>query len=446
MTNPRNRAAGVAFATVVATVALALLLAVPNVGASLVTNSPVLTPQPPGHQLLRDAESMPAFLNGSIVNTVYLQGNFVGTVNASNSTFGMEPMVAQAAVGVTPTVYPTARTHVPVFTVLVPWWGPASAPYAPAYHPVAYGIQEMCAPATVAVCWDHPATINVPGLGTVPLPGHDHLIGTAAGNLDTWWNLKVVLVYNESYWPGLNGTFGSNSITSIADLTVAQTAGAVSASLITNDFLNFAVASVTGYYNPTEPSPSTALQLSESMPAFLNGHVVNTIYENGFFTSSNVSRRSTYGMEPLLTEPGIGAQDIHDPIAPVSEPNFIVLVPWWGPSSAPYAPAYDPAAYGIQLMCAPDSIALCYDHPSTIDVPGLGVVPLPGHDHLITTVAGHMDTWWSLIVVLVTNASVFPNLAGTHGITSLAALTAAQMAGQASADLDTNTYLNFEVA
>ena len=43
----------------------------------------------------------------------------------------------------------------------------------------------MCAPATRAVCWDPPATLDVPGLGVVPLPGHDHLIGTTAGFPDT---------------------------------------------------------------------------------------------------------------------------------------------------------------------------------------------------------------------------------------------------------------------
>jgi hypothetical protein len=445
MTNPRNRAAGVALATVVTTLAVAFLMAVPSAGANLVTTSPPLTPQPTPRPLLSAAEQMPAWLNGSIVNTIYLQGNFVGTVNASNRTFGMEPMVGQPAIGVTPNVYPTARAHIPDFTVLVPWWGPKATPYAPAYNPTAYGIREMCAPATIAVCWDHPATINVPGLGTVPLPGHDHLIGTAAANKDTWWNLKVVLVLNKTYWPGLTGSQQAHPITSIAALTAAQALGATSATLGTNDFLNFAVASPSGAFNATQPPASRALQLAEQMPAFLNGSVVNTLYENGFFTSSNATPMGAFGMEPLLAGAGIGAPDIHDPIAPVREPAFIVLVPWWGNSTAPYAPAYDPAAYGIRLMCAPDSIALCYDHPATIDVPGLGVVPLPGHDHLITTSFHHTDTWWSLIVVLVTNASVFPNLAGTHGITSLSALTAAQAAGQASKDLGTNTYLNFEV-
>jgi hypothetical protein len=445
MTHPKNRATRFAFAGVFATLALALLVVLPNVGASPVTTSPALTAQPAPHMQLSQAEQMPAYLNGSIVNTVYLQGNFVGTDNASNATFGMEPMVGQPAIGVTPTFYPTAVTTIPAFTVLVPWWGPAATPYAPAYNPAAYGIRVMCAPATIAVCWDHPATINVPGLGTVPLPGHDHLIGTTAGYKDTWWNLKVVLILNASYWPGLLGGHQTNGITSIDGLAIAQRAGAASATLGTNDFLNFAVVSPTGTFNATEPPASHALQLAEQMPAFLGGKVVNTLYENGFFTSTNATLNFTSGMEPLLAGAGIGAPDVRDPINPLHEPPFIVLVPWWGPASAPYAPAYDPAAYGIQLMCAPDSIALCYDHPATIDVPGLGVVPLPGHDHLITTSFHNTDTWWSLIVVLVTNASVFPNLAGTTGITSLTALNAAQAAGDASADLATNTYLNFEV-
>jgi hypothetical protein len=446
MTNPRNRAAGVAFASVFATFAVALLLTVPNAGASLATTSVALTPQPAPNRLLNFSEQMPAYLNGSIVNTIYLQGDFVGTVNAPNATFGMEPMASQAAIGVTPTLFPTATRNIHDFTVLVPWWGPASAPYDPAYNPAAYDIREMCAPATIAVCWDHPATIDVPGLGVVPLPGHDHLIGTAAGYRDAWWSLKVVLVFNESYWPGLQGGLRqSHPITSFAALKVAQSVNATSATLPTNDFLNFAVASPSGAFNATEPPASPSLQMAEQMPAFLNGKVVNTVYENGFFTTSNATRNFSFGLQPLLAGPGIGAPDIHDPIAPFNEPPFIVLVPWWGPASAPFDPAYNPAAYGIELMCAPESIAICYDHPTTIDVPGLGVVPLPGHDHLITTAFHHADTWWSLIVVLVTNASVFPDLAGTHGITSLAALIAAQAAGQASADLDTNTYLNFEV-
>jgi hypothetical protein len=446
MTNRRTRTARFAFASVVATFALAILMVAPNAGAAAPPTSPALTPQPTPRHLLSQSEQMPAFLNGSIVNTIYLQGNFVGTVGAPNSTFGMEPMVGQAAIGVTPNVYPTNPSTIPAFTVLVPWWGNASAPYAPAYDPAAYHIRTMCAPATIAVCWDHPATIDVPGLGVVPLPGHDHLIGTTANYQDTWWNLKVVLVFNESYWPGLMGTHRLHGITSIAALHVAQSVGATSATLGTNDFLNFAVANSAGGYNATEPRASFALQKAEQMPAFLNGTVVNTVYENGYFTSSNATFNPIFGMEPLLSGPGVGFPDIHDPIAPVNEPDFIVLVPWWGPASAPYDPAYNPAAYGIKLMCAPDSIALCYDHPATIDVPGLGVVPLPGHDHLITTRFGGTDTWWSLIVVLVTNSSVFPNLAGTTGINSLAALTAAQAAGEASADLGTNTYLNFEVA
>lgn len=446
---PRDlRTSGGAAIGVLATLAVGLLLLVPNAGAAAVTNapsSPALTPQPPAHHLLSRAEMMPAFLNGSIVNTIYLQGDFVGTIKPANATFGMEPITGLPSIGVTPSVFPTNPRTIHPFIALVPWWGPASAPYAPAYHPAMFGIDEMCAPATIAVCWDHPATIVVPGLGNVPLPGHDHLITTAAGFADSWWNLDVVLVLNQSFWPNLNGT-GSHAINSLAELTAAQAAHQASATLGTNDFLNFAVATPQGGFSATEPRASPALQKQEQMPAFLNGKVVNTVYENGFFSSSNASGNARFGGEPLLAEPGVGAPDIHDPIASAAEPPFIVLVPWWGPSGAPYAPAYDPAAYGIQLMCAPESITLCYDHPTTIDVPGLGVVPLPGHDHLITTSAHHTDTWWSLIVVLVTNSTVFPDLNGTHGINSLASLQAAEAAGDASAMLSTNTYLNFEVA
>lgn len=445
MTHLPNRTTRAAFAGVLGTLALALLLVVPNAGAAPVTNGPLAnTPQPPPLPLLNHSEQMPAFLNGTVVNTIYLQGYFVGTLNASNATFGGEPMVGQPAIGVTPTVYPTDPAHIAPFIALVPWWGPASAPYAPAYHPAQYGIREMCAPATVAVCWDHPATINVPGLGVVPLPGHDHLIGTAAGWNDVWWSLKIVLVLNQSYWPGMVGR-QANSIVSFADLATAQAAGAASSTLGTNTFFNFAVVRANGSFNPTPPKPSAALVAQESMPSFLRGKVVNTLYENGYFDGGNATHAWRYGMEPLLAAPEVGTNATHFPQIRANIDPFYVLVPWWGPASAPYAPAYDPAAYGIQLMCAPATISVCYDHPATIDVPGLGVVPLPGHDHLLGDSAMHQDIWWQVIVVLVTNASVFPDLNGTHGITSLSALTAARAAGDVSANLPTDVFLNFRV-
>lgn len=238
MTPRKIRMIGGATAGVLATFAVALLLVVPNAGATSPTTSPALTPQPPAHPLLSHAEQMPAFLNGTIVNTIYLQGDFVGTINATNSTFGMEPMAGQPAIGVTPNAYPTNPANINPFIAMVPWWGPASAPYAPAYNPAAYGIQLMCAPESIALCYDHPPTIQVPGLGTVPLPGHDHLITTFAGHTDTWWSLIVVLVTNSSVFPDLNGTHG---ITSLAALQAAELAGQASAELDTNTYLNFEV-------------------------------------------------------------------------------------------------------------------------------------------------------------------------------------------------------------
>ncbi len=71
-------------------------------------------------------------------------------------------------------------------------------------------------------------------------------------------------------------------------------------------------------------------------------------------------------------------------------------------------------------------------------------VPLVNHSHLVAnTTLSTQPEWWEVVVVLVTNPKAFPNKAGTSGITSLAALRAAQKAGQALADVDSNFFLFF---
>ena len=52
--------------------------------------------------------------------------------------------------------------------------------------------------------------------------------------------------------------------------------------------------------------------------------------------------------------------------------------------------------------------------------------------------------WWQIRAVLVTDQSVWPNVEGTTGITSVEALRAAEAAGQASADVPTNFFLFFD--
>lgn len=424
-----------------ATALAIMVLLIPGATVGSGVSASVAGPAPTAP--LRMAETMPAFMNGQVVQTVYEQGYFVGGNVTYKSMYGPEPLTAQAAVGVNPTTFPSHFANRTLW-VLVPWWGPASAPYAPAYDPGAYGIQEHCAPATVQVCFDHPATIQVPGLGVVPLPGHDHLIATNASGKDVWWNIAVDLIYNQTAWPTLT-PFGETGITSLSALVAAQKAGMSSPDLPTNVFLNFAVVVSTGPGASSAPSP--LLSMMETMPSFLNGQVVQTVYAQGYYVGTNVTYNASYGPQPLFGPAAVGVAPTTYPTARSMVDPFYVLVPWWGPSSAPYAPAYHPGNYGIKLDCAPATVQVCWDHPATIVVPGLGNVPLPGHDHLIGTIAGHRDTWWNVVVVLVTNSSAWPRVSafGETGIVSLSALAQAQKHHEASSDLPTNVFLNFWV-
>ncbi|MCI4372269.1 MAG: hypothetical protein L3K02_01280 [Thermoplasmata archaeon] len=441
MSSPRRRIGerlGLGMGTLAALAVVVLMVS----GLSAAAGNPVSATSASGP--LRMSENMPAFYDGRIVQTVYEQGYFVGSNATYNSSYGPQPLQNQSAIGVNPQVFPSPQDHGATLWVLVPWWGPSSAPYAPAYNPAAYGIKEHCAPANVQICFDHPATIFVPGLGVVPLPGHDHLINFLAHGDDIWWNVAVDLILNPSAWP-TSTSHGWTGITSLAALNAAQKAGTSSHDLPTNVFLNFRTV-VDQKVGSTSPSGSL-LQSLETMPSFLSGRVVQTVYEQGYYVGTNVSHNSSYGSQPLFGNAAVGTNPTTYPAAKSSIKPFYVLVPWWGPSATPYAPAYDPSAYGIQLDCAPATVQVCWDHPATIVVPGLGNVPLPGHDHLIGTNADHKDIWWNVVVVLVTNASAWPMISvfGESGIVSVAALHNAQTLGEASAGLPTNVFLNFYV-
>ncbi|MBX8643136.1 MAG: hypothetical protein KIY12_00160 [Thermoplasmata archaeon] len=181
---------------------------------------------------------------------------------------------------------------------------------------------------------------------------------------------------------------------------------------------------------------SPALEQNETMANFYNGHVVYSEYEQGYFIGS---------------PNGVPALGITPTISPTSDNKTLdtlyVLVPWWGPSSEPYLPAYDPSAYNITLDCAPaNQTVTCFDHPLNIYVPGLGVVPLPGHDHLIGSVDNYQDIWWNVDVVLVFNQTAFPQTVySTAGITSVSALIQAESMGMASMPIPTNIFLDFRV-
>lgn len=96
-------------------------------------------------------------------------------------------------------------------------------------------------------CTMHPTTVDLgpvlDQLGLVspktvvkvPTPNHSHIIdGANFGAI--WWQVRVVLVFDQSVWPNVGGTTGLNSV---ADLREAQAAGKASADIPTNFFLFF---------------------------------------------------------------------------------------------------------------------------------------------------------------------------------------------------------------
>ena len=113
-----------------------------------------------------------------------------------------------------------------------------------------------------ATCIDHPPTIDLsrvagalpgnpsPGsVSNVPIPAHDHVVGTRNGGLPEWWNVQVVATTDP-------GTFGT--LTSVSAITAAV-AGGKAVSVPTNAFLFFQIL-------PGTLSPSMAADLTATAP------------------------------------------------------------------------------------------------------------------------------------------------------------------------------------
>lgn len=113
---------------------------------------------------------------------------------------------------------------------------------------------------------------------------------------------------------------------------------------------------------------------------------------------------------------------------------------------------------GVPVQCpAPkDMPGTCTMHPLQTDLgPVLTAlkllppktelyVPLVEHSHVLPNkTINQSPEWWQVIVVLVEKPKAWPNARGTKGITSVAALRAAQKAKEASADVPSNFFLFF---
>jgi hypothetical protein len=257
-----NRGRGVALSIVISTVLVLGFFALLASASTTASNSSTES------AAQEQNETMPNFISGHVVQSEYEQGFFVGSPAPSNIPSGQGPTLLTVA----PTVFPGVAGDINLFFVLVPAWGCASSgggiscglvnALAPAYDPTfALSGQETCLPATIQTCWDHPSTIGVPnsllGTGTsgftsVPLPGHDHLIASLENNQDVWWDIMVVLVFNQAAWPSQSASHGITSVDNLTaspvtsggfvteSLTQAELDGDVFGPVVTNTFLNFA--------------------------------------------------------------------------------------------------------------------------------------------------------------------------------------------------------------
>lgn len=125
--------------------------------------------------------------------------------------------------------------------------------------------------------------------------------------------------------------------------------------------------------------------------------------------------------------------------------------------------AFDPTP-GVPVQCPEPGQPLtkhqgafgtCTMHPSRLDLgpvlAALGKVPVnsvvevptPNHSHIIRG-QNFGAVWWQVVVVLVTDPAVWPNVEGSTGLNSVDALRTAQANGKASGDVPTNFFLFFD--
>ena len=104
------------------------------------------------------------------------------------------------------------------------------------------------------------------------------------------------------------------------------------------------------------------------------------------------------------------------------------------------------------------SAIVCIDHPATIDLTRLASVlgapasaltnvPLPGHDHLLTTRNGDQPEWWNVIVIPVTSAAGLASVENAKSYSAVKALENVSGSGIGVAgvgEVPTNAYLWFQ--
>ena len=347
-----------------------------------------------------------------------------------------------------------------------------------------------------ATCIDHPPTIDLsrlaaflPGspspssLDNVPIPAHNHIVATRNNGLPTWWNVEVIATTSPSTY---------NTLTSVSAIQAAITAGnAIPA--YTNAFLFFQVlpgtlsasmaADLTATAPPgsavaTAPNPDPTVNQTETGTTFNNlnndcgatapncqnvgisrdwidGQDVEALYSEPFYCSAQGAKSATgceAGADPTSVPPGVADTTPPTPTVTNSQIDPLYIpIPLYKSPAVPYT------------QC--NTAIVCIDHPATIDLsalaPYLGVtnastldnVPLPSHDHLLTTRNSDSPEWWNVIVIPVTSAKGLATVEAAKSYQAVKALEDVAGSGigipagnglPAAPEVPTNAYLWFQ--
>ncbi len=340
-----------------------------------------------------------------------------------------------------------------------------------------------------ATCIDHPPTIDLHALASylgvsdastldnVPIPAHDHVVGTRNEGLPEWWNVEVVATKDPAVF---------STLTSVSAINAAVTAG-TAAAVPTNAFLFFQVLPGTlssamaadltatappGPAVPAAPGPPPASQVEPGTTFnnlkndcgatapncqnvgisrdWIEGQDVEALYTEPYYcgtTTATVHSSSgcEAGSDPTSVPPGVA-----DPTPPTPTQTNSQIDPLYIPVPLYSSP---PVPY---VQCS--SAITCIDHPATIDLSQLAAVlgepaasldnvPLPGHDHLLTTRNGDQPEWWNVIVIPVTSAKGLASVEAAKDYASVKALENVSGSGigvDGVGEVPTNAYLWFQ--
>ncbi|MHB1536416.1 MAG: hypothetical protein ACYC1D_17770, partial [Acidimicrobiales bacterium] len=181
-------------------------------------------------------------------------------------------------------------------------------------------------------------------------------------------------------------------------------------------------------YNCGNDAPSCG-QVGESY-GFANGQNVDLLYSENYYCDTAVSSGASSGCEA-----GAGPSSAN-PTAPSPDGtslgntthNDILYIP---------VPLFSPTP---PTQCV--ASATCIDHPPTIDLSRFGGafssdtnVPIPAHDHFVTTRNNGLPEWWNVKVVPISNLATWDAFVGSGNLT----------ATQEGGAVPTNAFLFFQV-